>query len=343
MPKHIYVCASSDGFKIGYWAGTKKALESRYITSLPTSEIILFYPHEHAEQIEKRLHAENKHLRVRNINGNLSEVYNISIDDAITMVLKYSKLCDTDIIIKNNNLSSPVIGDDEKIDYITDDVVATAELIKRRQPKLYECLLNLIKKEDYKITGNILDAIEDCEIMTDLHLLYPKLNFDDDIMLTKPFHALEVLENIICANFDGKITSDDVIQYDTDQEILPRWLAIEKLRRPYCGLYFTRCIMKPRHELHKVEVNDDVINDAINIDNKIVLIQSGFKNRSDSKNTDVFDVTRIQNICNLIQSTYVHSSHTLNSYGFKHEIEKIIGYYVSNGEVILACKLLNIK
>lgn len=64
--------------------------------------------------------------------------------------------------------------------------------------------------------------------------------------------------------------------------------------------------------------------------------RSYYGERKDDPNRENFNESVIKKCINNIENNYVRSSKRRSSYGLKHEFEKDIGEYVSNGEAIVA-------
>jgi len=88
MTTYLYVISThnnENGYKIGYHTGDAKELRSRYITALPNLIIHLFYPHEDAKLIEKKIHKDNVHKRT--IELTKTEWYKLPLHEVINMIM----------------------------------------------------------------------------------------------------------------------------------------------------------------------------------------------------------------------------------------------------------------
>lgn len=62
------------------------------------------------------------------------------------------------------------------------------------------------------------------------------------------------------------------------------------------------------------------------------------------KDKSLIDINFMQKVCDYISDNYIIGTPlTKNSYNFKHEVEEKMGEYISNGQIILCCLMLNIE
>jgi len=100
-------------YKIGIHSGDMEALRSRYITSDPNHELITHHTYndkKDALRIEKYLHRKFKNMRLTNINGNLSEHFELA-DSDVEWVMMYLECVDDQNNFNNMKLSAINIQD----------------------------------------------------------------------------------------------------------------------------------------------------------------------------------------------------------------------------------------
>lgn len=93
MNNYIYIIttpayAKMGQYKIGYHTGTKDDLWARYGTPMPELQYEMFEPCANHKIVESAIKRELKAVRVKNINGNLSEFYEMPIETLKARVTK---------------------------------------------------------------------------------------------------------------------------------------------------------------------------------------------------------------------------------------------------------------